>query len=83
MKLLTKICNRPSSLHQIAHIPMSHSISKVLAKFGKASKGVVLNLSLSKLKAFSCSSFHLKPTFFLMHSVNGAAKVEKSLMNLL
>ena len=59
-------------------IPLAlHSISKVSAKLGKANKGSVLNFSFSKLKAFSCSLVHLKPTFFLMHSVNGAAEVEK------
>ena len=60
-----------------SELTISNSESE-LSSSQLASKGVVLNFSLRKLKALSYSSAHLKPTFFLMHSVNGAAKVENS-----
>jgi len=66
------------------HIPeASHSISKALLKSGADSKGVEINFDFNKLKAFSCSSPHLKLTAFLTIPVNGEAIVLKSLTNIL
>uniref|UniRef100_A0A2P2QZ20 Uncharacterized protein n=1 Tax=Rhizophora mucronata TaxID=61149 RepID=A0A2P2QZ20_RHIMU len=67
-------------------IPMldaSHSISKILEKSSKARSGALHNLYLSESKASCCSLPHLKPTLFLIISINGAVMVLKSLMNLL
>ena len=61
----------------------SHSISKALLKSGKDSKGAEINFDFNKLKAFSYSSPHLKPTTFLIISVNREAIILKSLTNLL
>ena len=59
----------------------SHSISKVLERLGQASRGVLVNFSLIKLNAFSSSFPYLKPVFFLIISVKGAAKLLKSFTN--
>ena len=61
----------------------SHSTSKALVKSGKDKTGAEQSLSFNKLKAFSCSSFHLNPIDFLTISVKGAAIVLKSFTNLL
>ena len=71
---------------RIASIPISeasHSISKVLLKSGKDSKCVKINFFFNKLKAFSCSSPHLKSMTFLTISINEEATILKSSTNLL
>ena len=57
----------------------SHLILKGLVKSGKDNKDAELSLSFNKLKASFRSFPHLKPTFFLMHSIKGTAMVEKIL----
>jgi len=60
----------------------SHSTSKALVKYGKANTGADQSLSFNKLKALSCSSFHLKPTEFFAISIKGITMVLKSFTNL-
>jgi len=43
---------------------VSHSTSKAFVKSGKAKIGIEESFSFNKLKALSCSSFHLNPKDF-------------------
>jgi hypothetical protein len=78
MSRFSCIKTAPIPIHEASHL-----ISKALLKLGKDSEGTEINFDFNKLKAFSCSSPHLKPTAFLTISVNGEAIVLKSLTNLL
>ena len=85
IKVFVEIRNGPHIINT-APIPIpdaSHSTSKALVKSGKAKKGVEQSLSFNKLKALSCSSFHLNPIDLFTISVKGAAIVPKSFTNLL
>ena len=61
----------------------SQSISIFFVKLGKVSNGTKIRFSFNKLKAFSYSISHLKPTIFFPISINEAVIVLKFFTNLL
>jgi hypothetical protein len=57
----------------------SHSTLKAFVKSCKAKIGATQSLFFNKLKALSCSSSYLNPTYFFIILVKGVVIVLKSL----
>jgi hypothetical protein len=78
MGLLSYINTTPITIFEALH-----STSKAFIKSGKAKTGSKQSFSFNKLKALSCSSFHLNPIDYFIILVKGVAIVLNSFTNLL